>query len=141
MIRKVGSWLTPQGILAIETPNLDSLDVRMFQERYWGGYHIPRHWNLFTPETLGRLLEDHGFEVLSVRYQTGHSFWMYSLHHVLRYGRRPRPGLARWFDPFSSLPFLILFTAIDKIRAWFGYKTSSMLILAGRKSGVATREP
>ncbi len=134
VVRRVRRWLTPQGVFAIETPNLESLDLRLFRDRHWGGYHIPRHWNLFTPRTLGRLLRAEGFEVLGVRYQTGHSFWMYSFHHHLRYGRRPRPGLARWFDPVSGLPFLVLFTGFDKLRSWLGSKTSSMLILAGRKS-------
>ena len=45
VIRKVGSCIAPGG-LAIETPNLESLDLRLFQQRHWGGYHIPRRWNL-----------------------------------------------------------------------------------------------
>jgi len=132
VVAKVSQWLSPRGVFAIETPNLDSLDAGLFGGTYWGGYHIPRHWHLFTPETLGRLLRDHGLDVLGVRFQTGHSFWMYSLHHWLRYGRRPWPRVARWFDPFSSVPWLVFFTAFDKLRAGLGARTSSMLILAGR---------
>ena len=126
----VHRWLAPGGLFALETPNVDSLDARLFADSYWGGYHIPRHWHLFTPPALERLLRDNGFEVLAVRYQTGHSFWMYSIHHWLRYSSRPRPRLASWFDPFRGLPFLLLFTAWDMLRAALGQRTSAMLVLA-----------
>jgi SAM-dependent methyltransferase len=134
VVRKIVDWLVPGGVFAVETPNLDSLDARLFREHYWGGYHFPRHWNLFTPATLARLLTDRGLDVLGIRYQTGHSFWMWSFHHRLRYAPRPRPRLARLFNPFRGLPFLILSTAFDKVRAAIGFRTSGMLMLA-RKPG------
>jgi SAM-dependent methyltransferase len=129
--RKVAGLLAPGGVFAVETPNLDSLDARLFRNSYWGGYHIPRHWNLFTPGSLTRLLTDAGLEVRAVRFQTGHSFWMYSVHHALRYGRR-WPWLARRFDPLRGLPFLAAFTAFDLARAAVGCRTSAMLVLAAK---------
>jgi 2-polyprenyl-3-methyl-5-hydroxy-6-metoxy-1,4-benzoquinol methylase len=137
LTRKVADWLAPGGIFAVETPNLDSLDARWFKQRYWGGYHIPRHWSLFTPSSLARLLEDAGLEIVGLKYQTGHSFWMYSLHHRLRYGARPRPGLAKLFNPLRGLPMLMLFTAFDRFRAMLGFRTSSMLMLARRPASRA----
>jgi SAM-dependent methyltransferase len=133
VIERVAGWLAPGGVFAIETPNLESLDRRWFQDRYWGGYHIPRHWNLFTPSTLGRLLTDHGLEVVRTSYQTGHSFWMYSFHHRLRYGQPPRPGLGRLFNPLKGLPLLASFTVFDKVRAALGFRTSALLLLARKK--------
>ena len=44
---RVARWLAPGGVFAVETPNLESLDARLFRERYWGGYHFPRHWHLY----------------------------------------------------------------------------------------------
>jgi SAM-dependent methyltransferase len=133
VIGRIAGWLAPGGILALETPNVDSLDRRVFGRTFWGGYHIPRHWNLFSPRTMQALLEAHGLEVVDVRFQTGHSFWMWSIHHRLRYGPRPMPRLARLFDPFAGfLPFLIAFTAFDKLRAALGRQTSAMLVLARR---------
>lgn len=133
VIRQAARWLAPGGVLAVETPNLDSMDARLFHSTYWGGYHVPRHWNLFRAETLARLFEDCGLKVIGTRYQTGHSFWMYSVHHWLRYQGRPQPGLARWFDPFKGLPFLAAFTAFDKLRAAIGCKTSAVLMLATKR--------
>ena len=130
VVARVRDWLSPGGLFAIETPNVDSLDRRLFSTGHWGGYHIPRHWHLFSERTLARLLGNAGLEVVATRYQTGHAFWMCSVHHRLRYARRPKPELARQFDPFKSLPFLVLFTGFDKLRAALGARTSSMLMLA-----------
>lgn len=131
VVSRLARWLAPGGVLAIETPNLDSLDRRLFAARYWGGYHIPRHWHLFAPDTLARLLRNAGLEPLRTTYQTGHSFWMYSLHHWLKY-ERGMPRLARLFDPFRSVIPLAAFTAFDIARAALGARTSAMLMLARR---------
>jgi 2-polyprenyl-3-methyl-5-hydroxy-6-metoxy-1,4-benzoquinol methylase len=136
VVANIARWLSPDGLFALETPNVESLDARLFRDRFWGGYHFPRHWNLFRPSTIERLLADHGLEVVDVRYQTGHSFWMWSMHHRLRYGRRPRPRLAGAFYPFSGfLPLLVGFTGFDRVRAALGARTSAMLVLARRRPG------
>lgn len=130
VVSRIAEWLAPGGLLAVETPNVDSLDRRLFADGMWGGYHIPRHWHLFTASTLARLLENAGLTPIATLYQTGHSFWMYSLHHSLRYSARPKVGLSRLFDPFSSVIPLAAFTAFDAGRAALGARTSAVLMLA-----------
>jgi SAM-dependent methyltransferase len=133
-LEKINGWMTSGGVLAIETPNLNSLDARWFKPTYWGGYHIPRHWHLFNESTLTRLLEDCGFDVQEVKYTTGHSFWLYSFHHLLRYNsQKPLPVLARRFDPLRSLVALSAVTAFDLLRSALGAKTSSMLLIARKR--------
>ncbi|HET7086199.1 MAG TPA: class I SAM-dependent methyltransferase [Rhizomicrobium sp.] len=133
VLARVRDWLSPDGVLALETPNLDSLDARLFRARWWGGYHFPRHWVLFDPASIRKALEKAGLEMLAIRYQTGHSFWLYSFHHLLRYNARfPMPRLARLFDPLRSKLMLILFTGLDILRRSLGMKTSAMLVLARR---------
>ena len=134
VVNRIAGWLAPGGVLAVETPNLDALDRRLFADRYWGGYHIPRHWHLFTEATLARLLRNAGLEPIATMYQTGHTFWMFSVHHWLRYEGRPHPRLASLFDPFRSVVLLGAFAAFDKARAAAGVRTSSMLMLARRPS-------
>lgn len=130
VVTRIAEWLTPGGVLAVETPNIDSLDHRLFAESFWGGYHFPRHWHLFTEGTLSRLLSTAGLTPFGLLYQTGHAFWMYSVHHRLRYQEPARPALARWFDPFTNVVPLAAFTAFDQVRARLGGRTSAMLILA-----------
>ncbi len=135
VIRQIRRWLSPNGVFALETPNLDSLDARLFRDGYWGGYHIPRHWNLFTNDTITRLVTENGLQVVATAFQTGHSFWMYSLHHVVRYDFGSRPHLSQWFDPMKSLFGIAGFTAFDLLRGSLGCKTSAMLVLCRKPSG------
>ena len=51
-LARIRDWLAPGGLLALETPNLDSWDARLFCARWWGGYHFPRHWVLFDPQSI-----------------------------------------------------------------------------------------
>jgi 2-polyprenyl-3-methyl-5-hydroxy-6-metoxy-1,4-benzoquinol methylase len=52
LLERACALLSPGGLLVAEVPNPLSLNARWFRDRYWGGYHTPRHWNLFTLETL-----------------------------------------------------------------------------------------
>ena len=143
VINRVAGWLSEGGVFAIETPNIDCMSARMFKKTFWGGYHFPRHWNLFSRKGLARLCEAAGLEILATRYQTGHSFWMYSLHHAVRYGKRPFPRVAqRLFDPFQGLlPLLLVFTAFDRVRAFLRQPTGSMLMLARKPVSRRLSEP
>jgi len=134
VVRRIAGWLAPGGLLVLETPNFGALDARLFRRSYWGGYHIPRHWHIFTRDSMQRLLECNGFDVEAVSFQTGHSFWLYSLHHLIRYNRAlPCPKLAQLFHPLKSLPMLVLATGFDMIRAKLGIETSAMLLIARRR--------
>jgi SAM-dependent methyltransferase len=134
VLARIHRWLSPGGVLVLETPNFDSLDARIFKRAHWGGYHIPRHWNLFTRATISRLAAENRFDVSAVLFQTGHSFWMYSLHHVVRYSGKSRPRLGKWFDPVKSLFGIAGFTAFDLLRASLGFKTSAMLVICRKRS-------
>lgn len=123
--------LRPGGVIVVETPNVDSLDASLFRDRFWGGYHFPRHWHLFSERTLRSMLERAGLQVRDCTYQTGHAFWLYSLHHALKYrdgGRFPR--LARWVHPLHSLPALVAATGFDFVRARLGCRTSAVMAIA-----------
>lgn len=131
-VAKLADWLVPGGLLALETPNRESLDARLFRRTFWGGYHIPRHWQLFSTEGVRRLLTEAGLDVILVSYQTGHSFWLYSIHHWLRFGPLRTRWLAKRFDPIGALVPLVAATVFDKVRAALGARTSAVLVI-GRK--------
>jgi SAM-dependent methyltransferase len=58
-------WLRPGGTLEIRTPNVDSVESRIFR-RSWFGLDVPRHLYHFSPRPLRLLLERTGFEVESL---------------------------------------------------------------------------
>lgn len=133
VIQTLARKLKPGGMLIMETPNFDSLDARMFGRRYWGGFHFPRHWHIFKEPTLARLAQTHGLHAQATRYQPGHAFWLFSFHHLLRYGWGTR-RLANAFHPLKSLPGLALVVAFDLARAALGMKTSAMLMACRKGS-------
>ena len=128
-ISSLARLLKKGGTLIVETPNTKSLDAKLFRRSYWGGYHFPRHWNLFNVETLTRVIEANGLNVEAHSFLPGHSFWIFSLHHLMADGwQRPRP--ARFFNPLQNVPLLSLFTGFDMMRARFGFSTSNMQLVA-----------
>jgi SAM-dependent methyltransferase len=83
-LAKAYELLRPGGVLVMETPTLDSWDSRLFRSRYWGGWHAPRHWSIFTEETLGNAARECGFEIAEVNYTLCPFLWLHSLQYVIR---------------------------------------------------------
>jgi ubiquinone/menaquinone biosynthesis C-methylase UbiE len=105
--------LKPGGRLVIVTDNTDSLDFGYFKKSYWGGYHFPRHWNLFNKRALSRLAEKTGFEVSDVQTIVSPVNWVYSYHNLLVDKKAPQ-----WLiDQFTlkSPMSLAAFTLLDML--------------------------
>jgi 2-polyprenyl-3-methyl-5-hydroxy-6-metoxy-1,4-benzoquinol methylase len=64
-IRAAVERLKPDGLLVIETPNIDSLPFKLMKAR-WREF-IPEHYFFFDPRTMSRLLQDHGLDVVAVQ--------------------------------------------------------------------------
>ena len=79
----VKNILKPGGQLLIVTDNTDAFDFKIFKAGYWGGYHFPRHWNLFNRKSLGRLAEKVGFEADEIKTMVSPVNWVYSIHNWL----------------------------------------------------------
>jgi len=60
-IQAAAQRLNPGGLLVIETPNIDSLPFRFLKTK-WRQF-IPEHYYFFTPQTMTKLLSDHGLKV------------------------------------------------------------------------------
>lgn len=71
-LKDVRSKLTAGGVLALATPNIDSVVARATGES-WGWLSPPDHVFLYSPRTLPRLLEHAGFEVIHVETRRGES--------------------------------------------------------------------
>jgi 2-polyprenyl-3-methyl-5-hydroxy-6-metoxy-1,4-benzoquinol methylase len=61
--------MKPDGTLIISVPNFDSLERKIFRER-WYPLSVPYHIFHFTPKTLGRFVEKAGLKVEKVYYAT-----------------------------------------------------------------------
>ena len=113
--------LKPGGLYLTETPNIDCFDAKFFVKRYWGGYHFPRHWTLYTPETFSTSLNEVGFEIIKVRFFPNPVFWVWTLHHFFSEKGFPSfitnrfPVIDVFNNSFSNVIRLGLLSIIDRM--------------------------
>ena len=117
------------GRVLVKTPNVEGWDAKVLRHHDWGGYHAPRHWVLFTPETFRRVAERAGFVVERIELTQGGPFWAVGVLSMLeRRGlvhRKPGQAMVR-HRLFGVLA--AAFAAIDLVRAKFGGRTSQMFV-------------
>ncbi|MDH3604372.1 MAG: class I SAM-dependent methyltransferase [Candidatus Tectomicrobia bacterium] len=112
--------LRPGGIFLVETPNLDCVGARLFRRRYWGGYHFPRHWTFYTPETLTEALHQAGLKVLEIQFYPNPVFWVWTMHHVLKDNGFPEfvwnqfPAVDIFKNSFGNVVRLGIFTVLER---------------------------
>ena len=92
------------GLLMGHLPALDSLD-RMIFGRYWGGWHFPRHLQLFTKAGFRSFLESCGFRDVKVRSEMNPLVSM-SVQNWLVGGVRWKPKMEWGRIPFQKLIYL-----------------------------------
>src|SRR4029079_15993998 len=90
VLRATRELLRPGGRLLLVTDNTGSLDFRMFRGRHWGGYHFPRHWNLFNRDAMRALANKVGLEVVLISTQVTPVNWVYSIRNLLVDWKAPR---------------------------------------------------
>jgi hypothetical protein len=83
-LRSGACQAVPHGVLVIDTPNRGGWDYRLFRGRFWGGYHIPRHFHLFSLEALGADAARSGYRIPGERQGCTPSiaFWIISLRNA-----------------------------------------------------------
>lgn len=111
VLRAIHKLLRKGGRLVIVTDNTDSIDFKFFRRHHWGGYHFPRHWNLFNRHSLTKLAENKGFEIEDFTTIVSPVNWVYSIHNWLVDHKKPK-WLINRFTLKSSLS-LFVFTALD----------------------------
>ena len=124
--------LSPNGLLVIDTPNRGGLDYLLFKRRNWGGYHIPRHFHLFTQKSLVTLLEATGYTIHSKGFTPSIAFWIISFRNRLGLNSVER-GRSLWeFLYLKNLPVSGSFYVLDLIWSRLGFETSNQFVFAQR---------
>ncbi len=119
LLANVRKLLRPGGRVVIVTDNTDTLDFRIFKQRHWGGYHFPRHWNLFNPSTINCLAEKTGYEVEKLTTQISPVNWTYSVRNTLI--ERNAPLLLIEMFSLKSTLALGVFTIFDSLHNLTGH--------------------
>jgi SAM-dependent methyltransferase len=132
-VRNLARKLAPNGLMIIDTPNRGGLDYQIFRKRYWGGYHVPRHFHLFTQKSLTELIERAGLTVYKKGYLPSMGFWIISLRVLFGLNSIAR-GTSFWeFLRYKNLLVAGTFIAFDAIRAKLGFQTSNQFVYALKK--------
>lgn len=134
-MRAIHGSLEDSGLLIIETPNVDTLDFRLFKDRHWGAYHFPRHWNLYDENTFGALAKKTGFRIERVEYLPSAVFWSWTMHSLL-WERSPKLA-DKLFPPVDILlrgslwiwTLMSFFTAVDIVNEKLFGKTACVRFL------------
>jgi len=95
VVRRMLQWLAPDGLVIIEVPNAGGLGARLFG-RAWSGLELPRHLSHFTPESLGRVVQQAGGGIVWSWHQAKPRYYLWSLGFWLR--DRGWSGLARFCE-------------------------------------------
>jgi SAM-dependent methyltransferase len=110
-LQRIRELLRPGGRLMVITDNTATVDFKFFGHRHWGGYHFPRHWNLFDSKSLRALFEKAGLEVEDLTTLVSPVNWVYSIRNLLVDWKAPKWLVERF--SLSSSVSLGVFTIFD----------------------------
>ena len=120
-IAKISSLLSPQGILALSTPDIDSWQHRVFRSR-WFQFKPIEHLYYFSPVTLKRLAEEHGLYVEVIKKSGQYSNIPFIIDRLKYYNFR---GLASIFS------FFVKTFALENLN-WYA-DTGSVFVIFRKK--------
>jgi len=114
---KISSLLSSRGILALSTPNIDSLQHKLFRSR-WFQFKPIEHLHYFSPKTIHRLAQDHGLSVEVMKKSGQYSNIPFIQDRLKHYG----------FNRLASIfSFLIKLFALEKLN-WYA-DTGSIFVI------------
>jgi SAM-dependent methyltransferase len=117
VIKKLLMALEVNGKMIIETPLANSWDQKFFSffpGAVWEGFHIPRHFNVWSQKNFYALVSNCGGRVVSSAARPKPVHWTISIQNLIRL-KFPKSKSRFAFNPI----FLSFFYLIDVIQIWF----------------------
>lgn len=100
-LRKIRTWVKPDGYLVGVVPDADAWDRKKFGT-YWYALHLPNHLFHYTPKSLRRLLAEAGWDLVQVRWQANANNLFNTLEAWLL--DRDHPRALKWVRWLKSDP-------------------------------------
>ncbi|MFA5337780.1 MAG: class I SAM-dependent methyltransferase [Candidatus Omnitrophota bacterium] len=129
-LKIIEQLMAPSAKLLIETPSPSGIDFLLFRRRFWGGFHIPRHFYIFSQLSLVNLLKKNNFIILKKDFMPSPGFWIMSFRNALGLNSIRRSDSKWEFLSFHNIFVVMLFTAIDILCRVFFLPTSNQSILS-----------
>jgi len=125
--------LSANGLILIKTPNVDTLDCRLFRYNNWGGFHCPRHFVLFNRASIVGLGERCGLRIVEVKYTQGAPQWTCSILGWLGLNGWLRISADRPLYMHPLYPYICAVAAtFDLLRSHFS-RTAQMFVVLHRQ--------
>lgn len=131
-LKKISTHMKKGGYLSIETPDIDCISRKMFPKTYWGGYHFPRHLQLFSKKSMRLYLEENNFEIIKQSSILAPSFWIITLRNILGLNSYEVSGSIVEFLNFKNKFSLGVFSFVDLALMCMGFPTACQHIVAKR---------
>jgi 2-polyprenyl-3-methyl-5-hydroxy-6-metoxy-1,4-benzoquinol methylase len=135
-LTKVNYLLRPGGTLILGLPNIASINSKIFRSK-WSALEVPRHLSHFSPKTITKLLEQQGFEVQSIRFNSDEIF-TFSSEYVYNGLIRRFFGKSTYGHKYANKTLAVIFSlGLD----WFLshlYFNDLMEVVAVKKSSNAS---
>jgi 2-polyprenyl-3-methyl-5-hydroxy-6-metoxy-1,4-benzoquinol methylase len=122
-VAAIAERLKPGGLVALETPDIDSLPFRLLRHR-WRQF-IPEHYYFFDSQSIRRLLSQNGFTVEGIARVGKHASVDFLLNRLSRYFRPLRHienagrtlGLSRLTFRVNPMDIMIVFATKNNPRS------------------------
>ena len=119
-VEQLKNMLTDNGKIFIAVPNYTSYDAQHYGQ-FWAAYDVPRHLYHFSPDSMKRLLEQHGLTIKKIKPMWFDSFYVSMLSEQHKNGK-------------GNLIKAFLVGLVSNIKTLFNSKKCSSLIYIIKKS-------
>lgn len=120
--KKLFALLADRGILIIAVPDRDSWDNHHYGTQ-WAAWDVPRHLSHFRRRDMHRLLQEHGFELLSTK-----KMWLDAFYIAMLSERYKGAGTV------SALIKGIWYGGLSNLQSAFGKRPTSSSLYIARKT-------
>ena len=119
-VQQLKNMLTDKGKIFIAVPNYTSYDAQHYGQ-FWAAYDVPRHLYHFSPDSMKRLVEQHGLTIKKIKPMWFDSFYVSMLSEQYKNGK-------------ANLIKAFLVGLVSNIKTLFNSKKCSSLIYIIEKS-------
>ncbi|MBK7883995.1 MAG: class I SAM-dependent methyltransferase [Chitinophagaceae bacterium] len=85
-LKQISNVLKDDGVLFIAVPNYTAKDAQIYQE-HWAAYDVPRHLYHFSPNSMKKILLQHGMQIKKIKPMWFDSFYVCLLSEQYRNGK------------------------------------------------------
>lgn len=133
ILDNISKILKKDGFLLIETPNPESFCKRFQGGKYWGGWHRPRHLNLFTKNSMFELANKHGYKVHGYKEITVPAFWIMGFRNYLGITSKDESSFLSRTLSLKSVWALSFFTIVEFLSGVFKAGRSNHQFILAKK--------